>query len=87
MVGGVGGTGCWWFGGRGWTVTFRTSLANRKDKEKRGGKAIVPRKSSPGQACDLPGFLQWLVFGAAGDARIRLSVPCPMNYSVAQRSV
>lgn len=49
------GCWCWWFGGRGWTVTFRTSLGNRKDKEKEGA-AIVPRKRCPGQARDLPSF-------------------------------
>lgn len=49
-------------GGREWTVTFRASRADRKDKnggekrrkEKLGGLAIVPRKRSPDQACDLP---------------------------------
>lgn len=49
-------------GGREWTVTFRASWADRKDKnggekrrkEKLGGLAIVPRKRSPDQACDLP---------------------------------
>lgn len=36
-------------------MTFRTSLGNRKDKEKEGA-AIVPRKRCPGQARDLPSF-------------------------------
>lgn len=49
-------------GGRGWAVTFRASWADRKDKnggkkrkkKNRRGLAIVPRKRSPDQACDLP---------------------------------
>lgn len=49
-------------GGREWTVTFRASRADRKDKnggekekkKNQGGLAIVPRKRSPDQACDLP---------------------------------
>lgn len=69
-------------GGRGWAVTFRASWADRKDKnggkkrkkKNRRGLAIVPRKRSPDQACDLPSSSWWLTFGVMGDAGIHLSI-------------
>jgi len=68
---GMGGNG-WVL--KGWAVTFRAFLADRKDKKKEGGgKAIVLRKRCPGQACDLPSFSQRLTFGATGDGGIHLS--------------
>lgn len=81
-----GGEQCWVLvlvvGGRERTVTFRASRADRKDKnggekrrkEKLGGLAIVPRKRSPDQACDLPSSSWWLTFGVMGDAGIHLSI-------------
>lgn len=70
-------------------MTFRASLADRKKDRKKTtrGKAIVLEKICPGQACDLPSSLHWLTFRAAGDGGIHLSLPCPMNYSLVQRSV
>lgn len=80
LGGGKNTAGCWWLGGRGWTVTFRTSLADRKDKKKKEGeKLLFPAKDAQ--------VLRWLTFGATGDGGIHLSIPCPMNYSLAQRSV
>lgn len=65
-------------------MTFRTSPADRKDEEKSGEGAIVPKKRCPGQARDLSVFLRRLTFGAAGDAGIHLAIPCPMNCSVVE---
>lgn len=62
-VGGLGGGGGPWHSEVFW-LTGRT--------RKKRGKAIVPGKRCPGQACDLPSFLQWLTFGAAGDGGIHL---------------
>ena len=53
MLGG-GTVGSWWLGGKGWAVTFTAPWADRKDKGKRGGKAIVTVKRCPGQSCALP---------------------------------
>lgn len=68
-------------------MTFKASLADRKDKKKEGEKLLFSGKRSPGHACDLPSSLQWLTFGAVGDGGIHLSIPGPMNYSLVQRSV
>lgn len=54
-------------------MTFRTSPADRKDEEKSGEGAIVPKKRCPGQARDLSVFLRWLTFGAGGRRRNPLS--------------
>lgn len=42
------GEDCWVLvvGGKGWAVTFRASLADRKDKKKEGGKLLFPGKDA-----------------------------------------
>lgn len=58
----------------GWQEGQEWRGKKKKRKIGGGGLAIVPRKRSPDQACDLPSSSWWLTFGVMGDAGIHLSI-------------